>query len=229
MIKYDDWQFVSRFSDEHKDNPRCAAVKGAILRLLEKHPKDRFDWAQEALYDTPRTGYVIRGVPDDMVESVGDHTLSAIELCFDYIPAGEQRDKVQAMIALHDLAEAVVGDFTPHDPITKAEKTRLETIAAGILFQKHPDLMELWLEFEHAETPEAKIAHDIEKNQILFQTLDCVHQKPDLMDNLEDLFANAHKGQARTSVGLAMKADALGQWNKLLISRGNAPEISIQP
>lgn len=227
MIRYDDWQFISNFSESHKDNARCYAVKWAVLRLLEKHPKDRFEWAQDQLYDTPRTGFSIRAIPEEIVESVGAHTLDAIELTFDYLPDGELRDKVQAMIALHDLAEAVVGDFTPHDPITKDEKRRIEKITAELIFQKHPDSLALWLEFEDELSDAAKIAHDIEKNQILFRSLDYIAENPEYKDKLDDMWEAVLNAPARTSIGFAMKADAISDMNKLLIAQGNRADISI--
>ena len=41
------------------------------------------------------------------------------------------------MLALvHDLAEAQVGDITPHEPISKAEKRKLEAVSLRDIMQR---------------------------------------------------------------------------------------------
>jgi putative hydrolase of HD superfamily len=38
------------------------------------------------------------------------------------------------MALAHDLAEAIVGDITPHDPIPKTEKHRMEEVQVLTVF-----------------------------------------------------------------------------------------------
>ena len=38
------------------------------------------------------------------------------------------KDKLMKICMVHDLAEAIVGDITPHDGVSKEEKRRLEEV-----------------------------------------------------------------------------------------------------
>lgn len=40
------------------------------------------------------------------------------------------KDKLMKICMVHDLAEAIVGDITPHDGVSKEEKRRLEEVCA---------------------------------------------------------------------------------------------------
>ena len=49
-------------------------------------------------------------------------------LSFLITDAAVNKDKVLKICMVHDLAEAVVGDITPFDGVTKEEKQRLEEV-----------------------------------------------------------------------------------------------------
>ena len=51
-------------------------------------------------------------------------------LVFMLTDASIDKDKLMKICLMHDVAEAVVGDITPHDPVTKEEKRRLEEVRA---------------------------------------------------------------------------------------------------
>ena len=40
------------------------------------------------------------------------------------------KDKLMKICMVHDLAEAIVGDITPHDGVSKEEKRRLEEVCS---------------------------------------------------------------------------------------------------
>lgn len=106
-----------------------------------------------ALKDLPRAGWLRVGIAHP--ESVAAHSfgvaLDALLLC----PPGLDRGKVLAMALLHDLAEARVGDITPHDGIAPEEKRRREHAALQELLGDHPELLALAMELEARQTPEA--------------------------------------------------------------------------
>ena len=49
------------------------------------------------------------------------------------------RTKVLKMALVHDLAEALVGDITPHDAISKEEKNKLEANAMSQIKMSLPN------------------------------------------------------------------------------------------
>ena len=78
----------------------------------------------QALKTTPRTGWVNHGV--DKPESIADHmyrmSLMAM-VAAKSMPELDQNRCVKLAL-IHDLAEAIVGDITPHDPVTKRRRRR---------------------------------------------------------------------------------------------------------
>jgi putative hydrolase of HD superfamily len=130
------------------------------------------------LKSTKRTGWIERGVREP--ESSADHSwmmgLMALTLPFD-----GDRDRALRMIAVHDLAEAVVGDIISKDnwnagSHTREEKTRLERDAMKGIIAKldrstASEMMKLWTEFNEGKTKEAVFARDIDVAERLIQAL----------------------------------------------------------
>lgn len=65
-----------------------------------------------------RTGWLDRGIESRNAESISDHMYRMAVMCMLAPQEDELDSRKCAMIALvHDLAEAVVGDLTPSDPV----------------------------------------------------------------------------------------------------------------
>src|SRR5437868_14974074 len=98
----------------------------SLVRFLEQVSK---------LKTTPRAGWQRCGV--EPCESVADHTFGVALLAL-LLPdaehsgeparprAGLDREHCIALALVHDLAESIVGDITPHDGVDPAEKRRRE-------------------------------------------------------------------------------------------------------
>jgi putative hydrolase of HD superfamily len=87
-------------------------------------------------------------------------------------------DRVIRMLLLHDLVEIDVGDHPITTDVDWAAVQRAEAVAArrlfGLLPQDQGDaLLSLWLEFEAAETADARFAKQLDHCQPIFQTLYC--------------------------------------------------------
>eukprot|EP00559_Dactyliosolen_fragilissimus_P008344 CAMPEP_0184861416 /NCGR_PEP_ID=MMETSP0580-20130426/6107_1 /TAXON_ID=1118495 /ORGANISM="Dactyliosolen fragilissimus" /LENGTH=304 /DNA_ID=CAMNT_0027358907 /DNA_START=175 /DNA_END=1089 /DNA_ORIENTATION=- len=80
------------------------------------------------LKTTPRTGWVLRHVPNP--ESVADHSwrVAALSLLLQSPNSNSNLDisKCIEMALVHDLAECIVGDIAPSDNVSKEEKVRRE-------------------------------------------------------------------------------------------------------
>lgn len=100
-------------------------------------------------------------------ESVAAHSWGLALLCLRLAPKDLNMERVLSLALVHDLPEVRVGDCTPHDGISKAEKQRLELEAAQNFLP--PDIYALWLEYEENQTPEAQFVHQMDKLDMLIQ------------------------------------------------------------
>lgn len=127
---------------------------------------------------TKRAGWVYHGVPSP--ESVSDHMYRMAIMCF-LLPAQQgqgdrniNREKCIKLALVHDMAECIVGDITPHDRVPKEEKHKREKEAMEVLQSRlagevGKELFELWLEYEAHETAEAKFVKDLDMFEMILQ------------------------------------------------------------
>ena len=86
------------------------------------------------------------------------------------------------MALVHDMAEALVGDITPVDGVSKTEKSRREAatmdhltkallgnVAGGLQGQQ---MREVWQEYEESKTLESRFVHDIDKLELMLQMVE---------------------------------------------------------
>jgi putative hydrolase of HD superfamily len=87
------------------------------------------------------------------------------------------------MALVHDMAESLVGDITPVDPIKKTEKARreaavMEYISKSLLGRvpggmlSGNDILAVFNEYETNETLEAQFVHDVDKMELLLQMVE---------------------------------------------------------
>jgi putative hydrolase of HD superfamily len=163
----------------------------------------------QALKTTPRTGWVNHGV--DAPESIADHMdrMSLMAM----VAAKTMPDLDQArcvnLALVHDLAEALVGDITPHDPVTKEEKARMESDAMKKIRDVLGDALggeeieALWHEYEDGVTPEAKLLKDLDKLEMIMQAGEYERAQG---KNLSQFFEST-AGRFTTPVGRAWEAE----------------------
>ncbi|KAG8501170.1 hypothetical protein CXB51_003269 [Gossypium anomalum] len=112
-------------------------------------------------------------------ESIADHMyrMGLMALIASDIP-GIDQDKCVKMAIVHDIAEAIVGDITPSDGISKAEKSRREREALDHMCKllgggsRAKEIEELWMEYEENTSCEAKIVKDFDKVELILQALE---------------------------------------------------------
>lgn len=120
------------------------------------------------LKDTIRTGWKKWNVKKMRLESVAEHVYGTQMLALAmYSEYHYDIDilKVIFMLAIHEIGEATIGDFTPFD-ISREEKERLEheavhKVLSGLI--KRDVIEKYFLEFDAHETPEAKFAYQCDK------------------------------------------------------------------
>jgi len=127
-----------------------------------------------------RRGWQVKGIRGG--ESVADHTFRvSIMALFLSRQNGSQlnREKCMALAIVHDLAESIVGDFTPHDEIPADAKRGKEKHAIRELSSMLGDseLTDLWIEFEEGTSPEAAFVRDLDRIEAVVQALEYEREK----------------------------------------------------
>lgn len=121
----------------------------------------------------PRQGWINKlGIKDP--ESVADHcySMAAMAMIFSDLKKLDT-EKIIKMTLLHDLAEAITGDLTPED-MTKSKKEKMESQAMKKILANLPKSLKLqyeklWAEYQHNNTKEAKLLHQIDKLEMALQ------------------------------------------------------------
>lgn len=136
-----------------------------------------------------RTGWVANAVQNP--ETVAGHMYRMAMMCFLFKstpsnapppPSGQltacsghvDREKCLRMALVHDLAESIVGDITPHQGVSKSEKYRMEMEAMEHIRTLVPkevgcELYDLWKEYEENKTTEAILVKDLDAFDMVFQ------------------------------------------------------------
>ncbi len=122
-----------------------------------------------------RRGWYLRGIKNG--ETVAEHSfaVSALSLFFSREFPGIDTERVLMMCVLHEFCEIATGDITPADGIPKKEKSALERAAVKKLFQRLGNgrfFLKIWEEFENGETPESRLAKDIDRLEMAFQAIE---------------------------------------------------------
>jgi len=126
-----------------------------------------------ALKNIPRQGWKDK-LQIDNVESVAEHTYSTAIMSMIYSDLHEfDTEKIIKMALLHDLAESITGDLTP-DKIPKKSKCEKENLAMKQILSNIPNKIsksyyKIWDEYQRASSEEAKLVHEIDKLEMVFQ------------------------------------------------------------
>jgi len=129
------------------------------------------------LKDIDRTGWVRAGVENP--ESVAAHSWGMAVLALRLCPEQLDLSKVLSMCLVHDIAEIVVGDLTPHDDIRGEEKRRLEREA---MMKIAPQWVGLFDEYEQGKTEEAQFVKTMDKLDMGLQAMNYQQQSLDLSE-----------------------------------------------
>jgi len=130
-------------------------------------------------------------------ESVADHSYSmAIMGMIISDIENYDSEKILKMILLHDLAESVIGDFTP-DEISIDEKNKLENNAFSKIIEDLPVNVKiqyeaLWKDYQNDKSPEAKIVHQLDRLEMALQAK-IYENEGHPKEKLEPFFESAKK------------------------------------
>lgn len=118
-----------------------------------------------------RTGWVRRGVPHP--ESVAAHSWGVAWLVVALLPDELDRERALSYAVVHDLAEVRVGDLTPHDGVSPADKAAREHAAmrdiAGAM--SRPSLLATWEAYERQQDAESRFVKQLDRLDMALQAL----------------------------------------------------------
>ncbi|CCC69928.1 hypothetical protein NCAS_0D03470 [Naumovozyma castellii] len=123
-----------------------------------------------------RTGWVNNGVENP--ESISDHMYRMSIMSMLIKNPQVNRDRCVRISLVHDIAEALVGDITPLDPMTKEEKHHREWVTvqylANTLVKPYNEdaareISEDWLTYENGTGLEGQYCKDLDKYEMLVQ------------------------------------------------------------
>ncbi|PFH46210.1 hypothetical protein AMATHDRAFT_77776 [Amanita thiersii Skay4041] len=131
----------------------------------------------ERLKTQKRTGWVDHNIPNsERLAFISDHMYRMAMLAMCSSVPNLDIPKCVMMCIVHDLAEAQVGDITPHEGLTKEEKLKLETEAmrnfVHDMLHSSPAaqrIYALWKEYEDGQTSEAKFVKDLDRFEMASQ------------------------------------------------------------
>ncbi|KAF2656889.1 hypothetical protein K491DRAFT_777605 [Lophiostoma macrostomum CBS 122681] len=137
----------------------------------------------ERLKTTKRAGWKRFGI--EQCESISDHMyrMSILTLAAPKSLSSKLDIlKCCRMALIHDMAEALVGDITPVDPVSKEEKSRRESTTMDYICNNllgkfngglnGQEIREIWQEYEDSETLESHFVHDVDKMELILQMVE---------------------------------------------------------
>ncbi|KAL0228740.1 hypothetical protein GEMRC1_013360 [Eukaryota sp. GEM-RC1] len=149
---------------------------------MSSSPILQFLTAAGRLKQLPRTGWLQNNIPNP--ESVADHSfrLSLFALSFGHLIPGVDVSKAVFMSIVHDLAESIVGDITPHDThISKEQKLAMELSAIQQLTKDLPSdlshtVSSLFYEYEDQSSPTAVFVKLMDKFEMILTAAEYENQ-----------------------------------------------------
>ena len=121
------------------------------------------------LKELQRTGWVRKNIKAPETVSAHSHGVALLVLLF--APSYLDKEKCLKLALVHDLQEAIVGDITPFDGISKDEKAQKEQIAVKKISQKldFAELKDLFAEYEANKSREARFVRDMDRLDAVLQ------------------------------------------------------------
>lgn len=167
------------------------------------------------LKTTKRTGWVMRGVHNP--ESIADHMyrMSLMSMIASFSNGALDTNRCIKLALIHDLAEAKVGDITPHCGVSDDDKYTLElTTMEQVKEMLGPmmggdEILELWKEYEEGSTEEAKLLKDLDKIEMILQAQE--YEAEGSHEQSLDQFFTSTEGKWRTEIGREWAKEIVGR------------------
>lgn len=164
-------------------------ILASFNRYSSANAYERLAMATQDLKNIDRTGWVNIGAPKEFVQNVWQHEQSMMRMVK---VLGGSKNAIM-VVKYHDHTEALVTDFTPHDDITKFEKSSLEHNAAKIIFAEFPAEYYSWLEYGNKKTSDAILGANVDKLEMACYALYIEEHQPKMKNSLNEFWEYADK------------------------------------
>jgi putative hydrolase of HD superfamily len=208
------------------------------------------------LKTTPRTGW-IRQEAGPKIESVADHSwrIALMSLVASTTNSGSNSNsnsndasagavvpvvdsnRCLRMALVHDLAEAKVGDITPHCGVSDTDKHQQELSAMTQMTDQlqssssfgmaGQEILELWKEYEEGTTLEAKLVKDMDKLEMILQALE--YEQDGKNQKSLDGFFDSTRDKWKTDIGRAWGQEIEARRQKRKVPEQEEPSSSSPP
>ena len=168
-----------------------------------------FPALQAALGSLARSGWMMRGVPAPVAETVADHTVAAallaLEIAWEASRMGlsVSPERAAAIALVHDVAEAWVGDIPKPAGVEGKEEAELRAVESSRL---SPRTVSLYREFASRASLEARIARVAEKLATYTMALNYAARGYRVDDIIESSLSDALREADDAGVSEALKA-----------------------
>ena len=157
----------------------------------------------------------MRGVHNP--ESIADHMyrMSLMSMIASFSNGALDTNRCIKLALIHDLAEAKVGDITPHCGVSDDDKYTLElTTMEQVKEMLGPmmggdEILELWKEYEEGSTEEAKLLKDLDKIEMILQAQE--YEAEGSHEQSLDQFFTSTEGKWRTEIGREWAKEIVGR------------------
>jgi len=134
------------------------------------------------------------------VESVADHSFSlAILALYEGERRGYNMERILKLALIHDLEEAITGDFTPEhkrrlglERIQRERQKATNKILGNIPTKVRPAYRKMWTDLRLGRSREARLVHQLDKVEMAFQAHE--YRKRLAKRSLQDFYGSARKG-----------------------------------
>ena len=198
-LSKDDWKFINEIDARFPERK----IAENFADYTDKDARVRPAVAAFKMNFIERAGWKRIGVPG-RVQSLSNHVETLREMK-SLVPQWRTPDYLARMFEVHDTAEVITGDFTPVDNISHDEKLRLERLAVNIIFESQPEKIALWEEYEEATSPEARLAKDLDKLEVVFEAEIVEAKHPHLKPQLDE-FRESVRSMLRSDRGIQIFA-----------------------
>jgi putative hydrolase of HD superfamily len=157
------------------------------------------------LKEVARAGWVRVGVAQP--ESVAAHSWGVAWLVMVLCPDGLDRGRALEIALVHDLPEVRAGDITPHDGVSAEEKAGLERDGLRGIVDGLPRasvVTERWLEYERAQSAEARFVKACDKLDMALQAARYAAQGEDTREFVDSALKKLPEGLLRDLAGAAL-------------------------
>ncbi|KAK9505970.1 hypothetical protein O3M35_009923 [Rhynocoris fuscipes] len=122
----------------------------------------------------PRKGWVLKNIKEP--ETVAGHMYRMAMMTFLLNDADINRIKCMEMALVHDLAESIIGDITPHCGVSKQDKHKMESDAmltiSKLIGKNGKYVYDLFMEFEESNTAESKLVKELDLFDMALQAFE---------------------------------------------------------